>query len=287
MSRWTDYAENKLADMMRGTAWSLGSSLFLGLASAASDSSITELSGTGYARQEMVRELATWAGTQAAGSISASIGTSHLTSNNAAVDFGDAGAAWGTANYVVLYDALTSGNALAYFPISSQVIGLGDNPFFDIAEISFTLGLSGGVSDYLANKLIDLIFRGQTYTWPANTYLALCTAAPTNSSGGTEVAGAGGYARQTLPSTTTFWSSTNGTGTTGASTGGTAGEISNNLAITFPTPSADWGTITHDKQMDASSGGNMLFYGTLDAPKTVLSGGSFSYGINRYKTQIA
>jgi len=287
MSRWTNYAENKIADLMRGTPWSLGADLYLGLASAASDSAITELSGTGYARQALSRALATWAGTQGAGTTTASTGTSHLTSNNAAINFGTAGASWGTASFVVLFDALTSGNPIGYFPVTSLPVGLGDNPVFDPAEIGFTVGLVGGVSDYLANKLIDLIFRGQAYTWPANTYLAFCTAAPSNSSGGTEVVGAGGYARQTLPSTTTFWSSTTGPGTTGASTSGTGGEISNNVAVTFPAPTADWGTITHDKQMDASTGGNMLFYGALDASKTVLNGGTaVTYGVSQYKTQI-
>ena len=50
MSQLTNYAENKLVDMLRGQAWGLPADLYFGLASAASDSSITELSGTGYAR---------------------------------------------------------------------------------------------------------------------------------------------------------------------------------------------------------------------------------------------
>ena len=268
---FSDYAENKLADMARGQAWSIPATCYLGLASAGTDVSVTELSGTGYARQAFARTLAAWSGTQAAGSTLTSTGTSHATSNNSVINFGTAGSAWGTAAFAVLFDAATGGNMIAYIPIQpARVISSGDPVSFAIGALSVTLGLSGGCSDYLANKLIDFVFRGQSYTWPANLYDALYTSAPSNAGGGTEVSG-GGYARAMIASTLAAWSGTQGPGTATASSG-TSGRISNNAALAFPVPTADWGAVTHAGLSDAATGGNLLLWAPLAAPKTLSAG---------------
>jgi hypothetical protein len=57
---------------------------------------------------------------------------------------------------------------------------------------------------------------------------------------------------------------------TGASS--TDGLTDNAADITFPTPTANWGTITHFAIFDASSSGNMLFHGALAQSKTVNNG---------------
>jgi len=126
------------------------------------------------------------------------------------------------------------------------------------------------MSDYLENKLTDHIFRGQSFSAPANVYFALFTAAPSDSGGGTEVSG-GSYARVTMATSLANWAGTQSAGSTTASSG-TGGASSNNGAITFPTPSANWGTITHFGIFDASSAGNLLFHGALTASKTVNNG---------------
>lgn len=274
MSQLTDFAENKLADIVRGQAWSLGSSLYAGVASAAADGSLTEITFTGYGRVGISRALASWAGTQAAGSTTASSGTSHTTSNNAAINFGTAGSAGSApASHLVLFDASSSGNAICYFPLPAALtIANGDPVSFAIGSISFSLGLIGGCTDYLANKLIDFIFRGQAYTWPASLYKGLFTAAPGNAGGGTEAAH-GGYARVAITSALASWSGTQGAGTTVASTG-TSGQISNNAAISFASPSSSGPDITHDGEFDAATGGNLLFYAALNTPRSVVSGAS-------------
>jgi len=272
MSNLSNFAENKLADMVRGQAWSLPGSLYVGLASAADDSTITELSGAGYARIAAPRALATWAGTQGPATTLASTGTSHATSNNVAFDFGAAGSAWGTAAYATLSDALSAGNVIACIPLpSALVINNGDPVSIAIGALSMTLGLAGGCTDYLANKLIDFIFRGQAYTFPATMYAALFTAAPSNAGGGMEVAG-GGYARVGIAGSLATWSGTQGAGTTAASTGA-SGRISNNEPIAFPAPTADWGTATHDGLFDAATVGHLLFWVALASPKAISAGG--------------
>lgn len=271
MSDLTDYAENRLTDaVLRGQSWSLPPSLYVGLASDATDAAIVELGGTGYARQPIARALTSWAGTQGPGTTLASSGTSHATSNNITVDFGTAGSAWGTANAAVLYDAATAGNPLIIFQRSPAiVIGSGDPVSLPAGTLSATFGLAGGLTDYLANRLIDFMLRGQAYTFPATTYAVLFTAAPSNAGGGTEVAG-GGYAAVAVPSTLAAWSGTQGDGTTTASTG-TSGRATNNAAIAFPVPTADWGVVTHDGLRDAP-GGNLLFWAPLQAPRSVSAG---------------
>jgi|SRR6185369_17027901 len=256
---FTDFAEDLITDYFTGGGLSLPADFRVGLASAASDSSITELSGTGYARQLYTRSLANWAGTQGPTTTLASSGTSQATSNNVAINFGTSGSAWGTANYVVLYD--NSGNALSYHALRSpQVIGSSASVVIPIGGISATVSLSGGATNYTVNKFIDLWFRGQAFSWPAIGYFALFTTAPSNAGGGVEVSG-GAYVRQSINFDTTDLSAT-------------AGVISNNVSIAFPTPTAAWGTIGDEGVFDSLSGGNLLFWNPLDEPRTVLTGSS-------------
>lgn len=127
------------------------------------------------------------------------------------------------------------------------------------------------MSDYLENKLVDHIFRGVSFTAPTALHVALFTAAPSDSGGGTEVSG-GSYARAALAPSTTNWAATNGATTTTNPSSGTGGATSNNSAITFPAPTANWGTVTHFGIFDASTSGNLLIHGALTASKTVNNG---------------
>jgi len=128
----------------------------------------------------------------------------------------------------------------------------------------------GMFSDYFENKLVDQIFRNQAYTFPATLYVGLLTAAPSDSSGGTEVTG-GSYSRVGVACSLANWAGTQAAGSSTASTG-TGGTTSNNAAITFTAPTANWGTVTHWAIYDAASGGNLLIYGSLAASKTVNNG---------------
>jgi len=140
------------------------------------------------------------------------------------------------------------------------------------------------MSDYLENKLIDHIFRATSYTMPATLYIALYTASPTDTGGGTEVTG-GSYARVALNPSVSNWLSTNGTAS-GASSG-TGGTTSNNATITFPAPTANWGSITHVAITDASSAGNVLFWSALTIPKTVNNGDAApSFAVSALSVQL-
>lgn len=126
------------------------------------------------------------------------------------------------------------------------------------------------ISNYLENKLLDLLFRGQAYTPPASLYFASMTVAPTDAGGGTECTG-GGYARVAVVRSLSNFAGTQGSGSTDASSG-SGGTTSNNVDIQFPSPSANWGTVVAMGVYDAPTGGNLLLYGPVSPAKVVNSG---------------
>lgn len=109
-----------------------------------------------------------------------------------------------------------------------------------------------GISTYLANKLLDHVLRGVTYTPPSAVHMALFLGNPVQ--GGTEVSG-GGYQRRPV----TF-------------TAASQRKTSNAADVEFPEATADWGTVSHFALFDAASGGNMLFYGVVTPSIQVVSG---------------
>jgi hypothetical protein len=141
------------------------------------------------------------------------------------------------------------------------------------------------MSDYLESKCIDHLFRGVSFTAPAALYIGLYTATPSDSGGGTEVTG-GAYARVALAPSTTNWAATNGAGTTTNPSSGTSGTTSNNSAITFTTATASWGTVTSVGIFDASTAGNLLWWGPLTSNQVVNTGGTFSFAIGALSVQI-
>lgn len=108
-------------------------------------------------------------------------------------------------------------------------------------------------SNYLENKLLDHVLRNVSYSSPTTTYVGLFTAAPTDTTSGTEVSG-GSYARQILSVTTA-----------------SAGIVTSSGDITFPQATANWGTISHIGVLDALTGGNLLMYTALTTSKTIES----------------
>jgi hypothetical protein len=136
--------------------------------------------------------------------------------------------------------------------------------------------------DYFRNKFLDFVFRQQAFTPPTTLYVALNTTNASHAVGsGIEVSG-GSYARVSYTSSLAQWAGTQSSGSTTVSSGtGSTAVTSNNAVITFPAPTAGWGTVVGFTIWDASSGGNMLFFGALASSKTVNSGDaqpSFSIG---------
>jgi hypothetical protein len=113
--------------------------------------------------------------------------------------------------------------------------------------------MAGSLVDGLENSVLDHVFRNTTYTPDATVYVGLTTTIPSDSSGGTEVTG-GSYARQAC-------------GFAAAS----GGSISNSGTITFPTASANWGTVVGFEIWSASSAGTRRAWGELLGPRKVFT----------------
>jgi hypothetical protein len=116
-------------------------------------------------------------------------------------------------------------------------------------------------SDYLEVELRKHIFRTGSFTKPTVLGVALFTVTPSDSGGGTEVSG-GSYARVDVPPLDANWTAASATD----------GLTDNAAAITFPTPSANWGTIVAFGIFDATTGGNLLVWGPITPNKTVNNG---------------
>lgn len=115
------------------------------------------------------------------------------------------------------------------------------------------------LTDFAENALLNVTLRNVAYTPPVTVYVALFTATPSDTGGGTEVTG-GSYARQAA-----------------SFVAPTAGATSNGAALTFTNlPAA---TITHAAIFDAATAGNMLYYGALTAARTVVAGDSLTIPI--------
>lgn len=151
------------------------------------------------------------------------------------------------------------------------------------------------LSDFMENKIIDWLLRAQAIgitgataaagTGPATVYVGLLTAAPTDSTAGTEVSG-NAYARVAVTSALANWAGTQSAASTTASSG-TSGTTSNNGAITFPTPTpAGWGTVVAFGVYDAASAGNLLFYAALTVSKVINAGDSVSFAAAALTLQI-
>ena len=127
------------------------------------------------------------------------------------------------------------------------------------------------LSDYSEKLILDYLMTTGSATRPTNWYVALYTAAPSDSGGGTELSGSG-YARESAA----FAAATSGTGTT-----------SNSGAVVFTADGGDWGSVTHMGIHDASSSGNLLWHGALAAAKTVLDGDSLEFAVGNIDLTVA
>jgi hypothetical protein len=111
---FTNFLETEILDhVFAGAAYSAPGTHYLALFTAISDGeagSVTELSGSAYARQSVAFTT-----------------SGNTTSNNAAVEFPTATGSWGTVTHVGVYDAVSSGNLMAYATLSaSKAIATGD-----------------------------------------------------------------------------------------------------------------------------------------------------------------
>lgn len=127
------------------------------------------------------------------------------------------------------------------------------------------------LSDYSEKLILDWLMTTGSATRPTAWYIALYTAAPSDSGGGTEVSGSG-YSRQSA----SFSAASSPGGTT-----------SNSNTISFTASGGSWGTVTHIGIFDNSTGGNLIWHGGLTASKIVGDGDTLEFAIGNIDLTVA
>jgi hypothetical protein len=109
-------------------------------------------------------------------------------------------------------------------------------------------------ADFLELELLDHVMGKGSYT-PPTIYVGLSTADPGDDAATLAEPSGNGYARVTTAASD--WNAASG------------GSITNANAISFPTASGSWGTLTHVALFNAASAGNMLCSGALGASQAI------------------
>jgi hypothetical protein len=137
--------------------------------------------------------------------------------------------------------------------------------------------VSSGKYEYLSQTMLNFILNGGTWTAPSHMYLALFSVTPSVSSTGTEATGSG-YARLSITSNTTNWPTISGSTTT----------QQNAVAQTMATATGDWSSAANQVAAglwDASTSGNLYWWGALTEAKPILNGDTASFAIDALSVQ--
>lgn len=128
--------------------------------------------------------------------------------------------------------------------------------------------MSTAASNYTENLALKWLLTSDSATRPTAWYVALFTSNPDEDGSGTEVSGTN-YVRKSVSFSVTTNTATN----SGAVTFDAAG-------------SGGWGTISHIGVYDASSSGNLLFYGAVTTSKTIEEGDTFQISTSNLTIQL-
>ena len=141
------------------------------------------------------------------------------------------------------------------------------------------MATSNAATTYLENKILSFIFKNNagSFSTPGDSiYVGLATAGSDAEAGSLTEATFGSYARQQV--TASNWTLTAASADTQT--------IKNAANIEFPASTGTSNTITHAFIVDASSSGNILFVGALDASKTIATGDVFRINTNNLTIEL-
>ena len=141
------------------------------------------------------------------------------------------------------------------------------------------MATSNAATTYLENKILSFIFKNNagSFSTPGDSiYVGLATAVSDAEAGSLTEATFGSYARQQV--TASNWTLPSASADTQT--------IKNAANIEFPASTGTSNTITHAFIVDASSSGNILFVGALDASKTIATGAVFRINTNNLTIEL-
>jgi hypothetical protein len=122
-------------------------------------------------------------------------------------------------------------------------------------------------SNYFETQVLQWAFTTGSATRPTQWHVALYTAGPGETGGGTEISG-NAYARISA----TFSVSGN--------------EAANVSSLESAAATGSWGTVTHAAVFDAATGGNMIAYRILPESKTIGVGDVFRFPAGQLKVTL-
>lgn len=271
MGSLTDYAAAELLDHIFNAAYTPAETLYLALCTADPTDA-----ATGAAMNEVAD-----AGSYARTAITFGAASARRVTQDADVTFPQATVAWGTVTHWAIVDSNThgAGNVLAHGALGAQKeVNANNTPTVSSGEIYVEIS-AGEISDYLAAKLLDLMFNNTAYAQP-DTYVALLTVAGADDQTGSTISepSGGSYARvQVNP---------NG-GDSPTWNLATAGLVDNAAAIEFATATAAWGTVVGVALVDAAAAGNLLGYDNALGDQAVGDGDTVSFPIGDLDIQLS
>ncbi len=246
MGQFSTYLQNKIIDhILKVATFTQPTHLYVGLSTAdplEDGSGLDEPSDAAYVRQV----CDDWYEANLRG-----------TQNAVELDFPAATDSWGTITHWAIFDAITSGNMLAFGEITDPknvITGITLSIHVGDIDVSIT---TGEISTYLANAILDHIFMNDAYTVPTHIYVALTTETVFDSDSGATITEPGDvYARVQFDT----WNIA------------AEGISSNDGDIVFADPGASWGIITGVALLDALTEGNLLLFDDVTESQEVNAG---------------
>lgn len=176
------------------------------------------------------------------------VASSRATENTGQISFPQATAGSATVTHWALFDASSGGNMLGYGSFSEEKeIVTGNTPRIADGQIDISF-LTSGISNYLANELLDHVFGNGSYTAPTNLYIGLSLANPDDDGSGiSEPMSISGYGRAIHND----WDAA------------VAGATRNASGFVFPDSTGPWDLVRDIFISDAASSGNLLIYGFI------------------------
>lgn len=262
----SNYLETGIINLMRGTALSAPTALYVGLfLSDPTDSGTggTEVSYTGYARQAVTFQLDGSAAIQ----------------NSTVITFPEANASVGSpVTHIGIYDSLTGTSGSTHLWLYGQLttsltIQTGVSPVFRVGSIKWTM--NGNMSTIYKQNVLNTL-RGQTSSLASfSPYIGLCNGDPNGS--GAEFSG-NDYER--IPVTFAAPSTD--------SDQATASMTSNTTDVSSPNPASGyWGTLNYAGIYTAQTGGNLFSsvplsstYNMNEGSVAVFRSGQLTFSVN-------
>ena len=211
-------------------------------------------------------EITTLGNRQSLGDTIWNLPSNNVITYNVAVNWSPTGS--GTVSHWILSTTPTLSTTHDFWAAFPATVNYQSGDPLRFRDGSHTSGLRLTVDDlfsyYEGSILLRNLIGGYSSSNTSAVYFALSTTAPNPDGTNVTEPTIGAYARTGVYNLTTSFF--------GAPTGSSPTSCANITQVNWPEATDSWGFITHWAAYDASTSGNMIYYGTLDNPQTITTG---------------